>query len=151
MLNHRGSAVPYPVSRRTTVPYSPLAEIVLVLHFAVVLFVVGGLLAVLLGNALHWRWVNQWWFRLLHLCTIAYVVMQSWFGITCPLTTLESWLREQAGQTRYQQSFIEHWVQSLLFYQAPFWLFATAYSVFGALVVVTWWRFPPRRSSTKVL
>lgn len=128
-------------------PYQLLADMVLVIHFGVVLFVVGGLVAVLVGNALGWRWVNRLWFRCLHLATIGYVVVQSWFGLTCPLTTLESWLRTQVGLPTYQQSFIEHWVQSALFYQAPFWVFALVYTVFGSLVVFTWWRFPPRRGA----
>ena len=130
-------------------PYQLLADIVLVLHFAVVLFVVGGLMAVLVGNWLGWRWVNNLWFRLAHLAAIGYVVVQSWFGITCPLTTLESWLREQAGLPSYSESFIEHWVQDLLFYQAPFWIFALVYTVFGALVLLSWWFYPPRRPASQ--
>ena len=130
-------------------PYQLLADIVLVLHFAVVLFVVGGLMAVLVGNWLGWRWVNNLWFRLAHLAAIGYVVVQSWFGITCPLTTLESWLREQAGLPSYSESFIEHWVQGLLFYQAPFWVFALVYTVFGALVLLSWWFYPPRRPASQ--
>ena len=129
-------------------PYQLLADIVLVLHFAVVVFVVGGLMAVLVGNWLGWRWVNNLWFRLAHLAAIGYVVVQSWFGITCPLTTLESWLREQAGLPSYSESFIEHWVQGLLFYQAPFWVFALVYTVFGALVLLSWWLYPPRRTTS---
>ena len=130
-------------------PYLLLADIVLVLHFAVVVFVVGGLMAVLVGNWLGWRWVNNLWFRLAHLAAIGYVVVQSWFGITCPLTTLESWLREQAGLPSYSESFIEHWVQGLLFYQAPFWVFALVYTVFGALVLLSWWFYPPRRPASQ--
>lgn len=130
-------------------PYQLLADIVLVLHFAVVLFVVGSLMAVLVGNWLGWRWVNNLWFRLAHLAAIGYVVVQSWFGITCPLTTLESWLREQAGLPSYSESFIEHWVQGLLFYQAPFWVFALVYTVFGALVLLSWWFYPPRRPASQ--
>lgn len=130
-------------------PYQLLADIVLVLHFAVVVFVVGGLMAVLVGNWLGWRWVNNLWFRLAHLAAIGYVVVQSWFGITCPLTTLESWLREQAGLPSYSESFIEHWVQGLLFYQAPFWVFALVYTVFGALVLLSWWFYPPRRPASQ--
>ena len=130
-------------------PYQLLADIGLVLHFAVVVFVVGGLMAVLVGNWLGWRWVNNLWFRLAHLAAIGYVVVQSWFGITCPLTTLESWLREQAGLPSYSESFIEHWVQGLLFYQAPFWVFALVYTVFGALVLLSWWFYPPRRPASQ--
>ena len=111
--------------------YEHLANLVLVLHLGVVLFIVVGLVLVLVGNALAWGWVNWLSFRLLHLAAIGTVVAQSWFGITCPLTTLESWLRLQAGAQAYQSSFIEHWLHQLLFYAAPTWVFTLAYSVFG--------------------
>ena len=45
-------------------PYQFLADAVLALHFGVVVFVVGGLVTVLAGNWLGWRWVNGWWFRM---------------------------------------------------------------------------------------
>lgn len=125
--------------------YSWLADLVLLLHFGVVLFVVGGLILVWLGNRRAWRWVNHPGFRLLHLAAIAVVVAESWLGITCPLTVWEAWLRQQTGNAGYATGFIEHWVQRALFYEAPSWVFTLAYSLFGALVAWTWWRFPPRR------
>lgn len=73
------------------------------------------------------------------------MIVQSWLGRLCPLTVLESWLREQAGGAAYDRSFVEHWVQRVLFHEAPFWVFTVAYSVFGLLVLAAWWRFPPRR------
>lgn len=127
------------------VPYQGLADAVLVLHFGVVLFVVGGLVVVVVGNWLHWRWVNQLWFRLVHLAAIAVVVLQSWLGQRCPLTTLESWLRVQAGAAAYEHSFIEHWLQRLIYYDAPVWAFTAAYTAFALSVLFVWWRFPPRR------
>lgn len=133
--------------------YATFADAVLVLHTAVVLFVVGGLVLVVMGNVIGnpshnapgWPWVNRWWFRLLHLAAIGVVVAESWLGITCPLTTLEAWLRLQAGQAVSDQGFIEHWLQRLLFYDAPPGVFLLAYSVFFALVLAAWWRWPPRR------
>jgi hypothetical protein len=123
--------------------YDLLADAVLALHFAIVLFVIGGLVAIVVGNLYGWRFVNGWLFRLAHLAAIAIVVAQAWLGVVCPLTTLESWLREQAGQAVYETSFIEHWLTRLLFYEAPAWVFTAAYSVFGLAVVAAWWRFPP--------
>lgn len=122
-----------------------LADAVLLLHFAVILFVVGGLAIVIVGNGRGWRWVNSWPFRISHLVAIAVVVIQTWLGSLCPLTTLESWLRVQAGSAPYRQGFIEHWVQRIIFYDAPVWVFTLAYTVFGALVVAAWWLFPPKR------
>jgi hypothetical protein len=125
--------------------YQALADAVLLLHLAVVVFVVGGLLAIVAGRLASWRWVDALWFRIAHLAAIGFVVVQAWLGQTCPLTTLESWLRVQAGTAGYSAGFIEHWVQAILFYEAPGWVFTVLYSVFGLLVAATWWAFPPRR------
>ena len=130
-------------------PYQFFADVVLLLHFGVVLFVVGGFVLIVAGNLRGWRWVNSRRFRLVHVAAIAVVVAQSWLGQDCPLTTLESWLRVQANGRAYDRGFIEHWVQRVLFYEAPFWVFVLAYTAFGLLVVAAWWYFPPRRPSRR--
>ena len=129
--------------------YQLLADAVLVAHFGVVVFVVGGLIVILAGNWRGWRWVNGWWFRIAHLAAISVVVVQTWLGQLCPLTQLESWLRAQAGSPAYTHSFVEHWLQRLVFYEAPFWVFTLAYTVFGLLVLVAWRYFPPRHGKPK--
>lgn len=130
-------------------PYQLLADAVLVLHFAVVLFVVGGLLVVIVGNVRGWAWVNNLWFRVAHLVAIGIVVAQAWLGRLCPLTVLESWLRGQAGEAAYRASFVEHWVQRVLYFDVPIWLFAVVYSLFGFLVLAAWWYFPPLGSGRR--
>jgi hypothetical protein len=124
--------------------YRLLADAVLVLHFSVVVFVVGGLLLIVVGNLLSWRWVNALGFRLAHLAAIGFVVVQAWLGAACPLTTLEMWLRVMAGANSYSGGFVEHWLQRLLYYEAPPWIFVAVYTLFGLLVALTWWRYPPR-------
>ncbi len=126
-------------------PYQLLADLVLVMHFAVVAFVVGGLVMVLAGNRLGWRWVNGWWFRMSHLGSIAFITAQAWLGQSCPLTILESWLRVRAGASGYSKTFIEHWLHRAIFYEAPFWVFASGYTLFAVLVLAVWWYFPPNR------
>jgi hypothetical protein len=123
--------------------YQRFADLVLLAHFGVVVFVLGGLLAIVAGNVFGAAWVNRPLFRWAHLAAIGFVVLQSWLGATCPLTTLENWLRTQAGQPAYEASFVEHWVSVVLFYQAPSWVFAAVYTLFGLAVVAAWWRWPP--------
>jgi polyferredoxin len=125
-------------------PYQLFADVVLLLHFAVVVFVVGGLVLIIAGNVRGWYWVNVTWFRVAHLGAIGVVAVEAWLGVNCPLTTLEIWLRAKAGRATYSASFIEHWLQRLLFYEASSWVFVLGYSVFGLLVLSTWWYFPPR-------
>jgi hypothetical protein len=126
-------------------PWLLVADAVLVLHTAVVLFVVGGLAAIIVGNLNGWRWVNRPTFRWLHLAMISVVVLQAWLDELCPLTLLESWLRMRGGEPGYPTAFIPHWLHRLLYWEAPLWVFALAYSAFGALVLLAWWRWPPRR------
>lgn len=121
-----------------------LADAVLLLHVGIAVFVVAGLLVVIVGNLKRWRWVNNAWFRIAHLTAIGIVVGESWLGFVCPLTTLERWLRARAGVASYEGGFIEHWLQQLLFYSAPPWVFIAAYTGFALLVLGSWWRFPPR-------
>lgn len=126
--------------------YRFLADIVLSIHFAIVVFVIGGLVLVFFGNWRGWRFVNGWRFRLAHLAAIGIVVAQAWLGVACPLTTLENWLRAQADEPVYEASFVEHWVTRLLYYDAPAWVFTVAYTLFGLAVIAAWWRFPPGRA-----
>ena len=117
------------------------------LHVLFVAFVVVGLILILAGRVLHWGWVRNWWFRITHLAAIAVVVVQAWFGAICPLTTLEMALRGRAGDTTYAGTFISHWLESILYYQAPLWVFAVCYTAFAAVVVASWfWVRPDRRT-----
>lgn len=122
-----------------------LADLLLVLHTLLVAFVVLGLLATLIGYVRNWQWVYNYWFRVGHLAVIAVVVLQAWFGVLCPLTSWEMALRRRAGEAGYEGSFIEHWLQSLLYYSAPDWVFILGYTVFGAIVVLSWFIVRPRR------
>lgn len=130
--------------------YRFLADVVLLMHLAVVVFVVGGLVLVVVGNGRHWRWVNWLPFRIAHLVAIGVVVVQAWLGELCPLTILESWLRQQAGEAAYTASFIEHWIQHVLYYEAPLWVFMLVYTVFGLLVVLAWRYYPPTRKAPPI-
>ncbi|MDH4049843.1 MAG: DUF2784 domain-containing protein [Gammaproteobacteria bacterium] len=123
--------------------YLFVADAVLLLHVLFVCFVVCGFVLILIGAALGWAWVRNPWFRWSHLAAIAVVVAQAWLGMLCPLTTLEMALRERAGDASYAGSFVMHWLESLLYYQAPAWVFAVCYTVFATLVVASWYYVRP--------
>jgi Protein of Unknown function (DUF2784) len=127
--------------------YRVAADFILLTHVAFVLFIVLGLALIYLGSAGNWSWVRNFWFRLSHLLAIAVVMVQAWFGKICPLTTLEMSLRLRAGETTYPGAFIAHWLQTLLYFEAPVWGFALCYTIFGILVAGSWFWIPPQRSA----
>ena len=126
-------------------PYLLAADAVLLLHVLFVVFVVAGLVRILAGRLMSWAWVRNWWFRVTHLAAIGVVVLQSWLGVICPLTKLEMALRDRAGDTTYAGGFVSHWLETILYYRAPAWVFAVVYTAFGALVLLSWFWVPPRR------
>jgi hypothetical protein len=118
-----------------------LADVVVAFHLLIVLFILLGVPLVYLGAALHWPWVRSRRWRMLHLGAILFVAAESLLGITCPLTVWEDALRGQ----RTAGGFIERWIDQLIFYDAPAWVFTTAYTAFAALALVTWILVPPTR------
>lgn len=122
-----------------------LADFILVVHFAFVLFVVLSLPLIWIGAIAGWRWIRNFPFRIAHLAAIFVVSAEAAAGIWCPLTLWEGALRG----TTPDKSFVARWIHSLLFYDLPPWIFTTAYFVFAALVALSWWRIPPQRKQTK--
>ncbi|ALQ50663.1 DUF2784 domain-containing protein [Nitrosomonas ureae] len=118
-----------------------LADIVLIIHFLYVLFVVGSLPIIWIGAWLKLTFVRNPWFRYLHLAAILFVVGESLLGIACPLTLWENSLR----QIETDKSFIQHWLHFIIFYNVPETILAIIYSLFAGLVAMTFKWVPIRR------
>ncbi|HJN45805.1 MAG: hypothetical protein CL477_05995 [Acidobacteria bacterium] len=112
--------------------YGFLADLVVVVHAAFVVFVVA-------GGLLVWRAPRVAW---AHLPAVVWGVGIEWSGAICPLTPLEVWLRRQAGLAGYRGDFIDYYVMPLLY---PAGLTREVQIVFGVaalvlnLVVYGWW------------
>src|SRR6267142_4443444 len=85
--------------------YRFLADLVLVVHSCVVLFVV-------LGGLLLLRWPSVLW---LHLPAIVWGILVQCFFYPCPLTLLENWFLRLGGQTGYTGGFVDHYITAILY------------------------------------
>jgi len=103
--------------------YLLLADIVLLLNAAYVLFVLLGGLAVL-------RWRRVAW---LHLPAALWGVLIELGGWICPLTYLENHLRRMGGGAGYSVTFIERYLMPLLY---PLGLTRHTQLVFGISALV---------------
>ncbi|MHB8414729.1 MAG: DUF2784 domain-containing protein [Acidiferrobacteraceae bacterium] len=121
-----------------------LANFILIIHVMFILFVATGLPLVWIGVPLGWHWVRSVWFRRIHLAAIISVMVESWVGLTCPLTTWEVRARG-ASAPGLATGFIPYWLHRLFFYYFPPWIFGLVYTLFALAVTFTYWRYPPRR------
>jgi hypothetical protein len=113
--------------------YRALADLVLVAHFAFILFVI-------FGGFLAWRWPRVAW---VHVPVAVYGAVVEFFGFICPLTPLEVSLRQRGGQAGYAGGFIEHYITAAIY---PMGLTRQVQFILGVLVValnvvvyVVWW------------
>lgn len=121
------------------------ADLILFIHFAFVLFVVGGLALIWIGRFARWQWIRNFHFRLAHLAAIAFVACEALFGIVCPLTMWEDALRG----VHDEKNFIARWIHRVMFYDFPDWVFTLAYVLFALAVALTYWLIPPARRTSK--
>lgn len=120
--------------------YPLLADLVVWIHLAFVLFVVvGGLLVM--------KWPRLVW---IHLPAVIWGVGIELSGWICPLTPLENWLRHKAGEESYQFDFVAHYLLPILYPQG---LTRASQIALGALVFVVnaaiyGWIFRSKKNST---
>ena len=122
-----------------------IADFVFALHAVVVLFNVGGLLLIAIGGPRGWAWVRRRRFRVAHVALMGFVTAEAIFGVTCPLTLLEDWLRGVA----VEQSFVQRWVAALIYWNAPPWVFVLLYAALLLAIVAAWVRWPPMPQNCK--
>ena len=121
--------------------YRWLADVVLIVHSAFVVFVIlGGLLAL--------RWPRVAW---IHIPVALYGASVEFLGFICPLTPLEVWLRQRGGEAGYTGGFVEHYVTAVLYptgltRQLQFELGILVLAI-NAVVYAFWWRRRRRNSS----
>ena len=119
-----------------------LAQAILAVHLAVIAFNILGLIAIPLGAAFHWAWVRVRWWRGLHLASWAVVALQAALGRACFLTGWQDQLTGAASAP----PLIERWVEGLIYWPLPIWVFGAIYLVLFAAVIAFWRLVPPRRT-----
>lgn len=116
-----------------------LGQLVLAVHIAVIVFNVAGLVVIPLGAARGWRFVRRRGLRLLHLGSLAVVAAQAALGRACFLT---DWQAALTGEGAHDP-LIMRWINGLIYWPLPMWVFSTMYLAVLAYVVALWWWVRP--------
>lgn len=110
------------------------------MHVAVILFNVFGLVAIPAGAWFGWRFVRIFWWRALHVAAMAVVAVQAAAGRACFLTL---WQDALAGEANGHTPLIMGWINRVIFWPLPLWVFAVAYVGLFLYVVALCWLVPP--------
>jgi hypothetical protein len=95
--------------------YKILADIIVMVHFAWILFMLVGFILTLRGF-FYKEFFNRWLFRMFHLFGIIYVSLLAMMGKYCPLTVWENTLRSRYDPNlAYAGSFMIHYVEKLVY------------------------------------
>ena len=70
------------------------AEIVLIIHFIIFLFICLGFILIPIGYSLDWNWIKNRIIRLIHISLMGFVTIETIIGVICPLTSIEFLLRD---------------------------------------------------------
>jgi len=119
-----------------------LANAIFGFHLVIIAFNVAGLAVIPLGAYLRWHIVRIAWLRLLHLALLAIVAVQALAGRACILTI---WQNQLNGNRTAPEPLIMHWLNGLIYWNLPIWVFAVLYSavflyVLALSVFVPFWR-----------
>ena len=124
--------------------YSVLADLIVVIHLGYVFYVVGGLIAILIGTWRGRKWIRNPWFRVTHLLAILIVISEIILKLNCPLTIWENSARGAAQQPVDGSAFMDRLLSFILIGTAPRWLINGLYILFGITIAATFIFAPPR-------
>ena len=117
-----------------------LADIVLILHFFIVIFITGGFFLIPIGYYYDWSWIKNLKLRLFHCGLMFLVTFETLVGITCPLTSIENNLRGMSNS----KSFISFWVEKIIYWDFPTKFFIFLYFIFLGWTLLMWKIYPPK-------
>ncbi|MFC1822051.1 DUF2784 domain-containing protein [Thermodesulfobacteriota bacterium] len=121
------------------------ADVILLMHFAFVVFVVFGFVFIWIGHYFKLKSVKNAKFRIYHILSMGFVLCESLIGTICPLTEWENEIRLQGGQSQiYETSFVKDWVHKIMFFDFSERTFTIIYIFFFALMLLTFWIIPPK-------
>lgn len=102
-----------------------LDDVTVAVHYVVMAYIV-------FGGFLVWRWR---WTLPVHLLAIAWAVISLIFPVDCPLTWLENYFRQMAGQPPLRGGFIDTYITGVLY---PSNAVLLVQIIVGVIVVISW-------------
>ena len=124
-----------------------IADIILIFHFCVVIFITFGFFLIPIGYKFGWVWITNLKLRIFHCGMMMFVTLETLLGITCPLTSIENNLRGIYEST----SFVSYWIKKIIYWESPDQFFIILYCMLLVWTFSMWKLFPPRIKKSEVM
>ena len=117
-----------------------LADIVLIVHFILIIFITFNFFLIPVGYVKNWKWTKSLKIRVIHLFLVAFVMAETILGLLCPLTIIENNLRLNFHN---EQSFVAYWLSKIIFWEINNIIFILIYLVTFLWTCIMWKLFKP--------
>ena len=119
-----------------------IADFIFLIHFLIVIYVATGILLIPFAYKMNWGIFKNKKLRILHLFLIILVSCESILGLTCPLTSLENYLRNILNT----ETFVSFWVRKIIYWDLPNIFFISLYCS-SSILTIFWWKFFPPKTN----
>ena len=120
------------------------ANLVAVVHIGYFLFILGGLIAILVGTKKNYRWVRNPWFRITHFVAVYIVLFEEVTGLPCILNLMQWALRSSATGESEATSGTGGILDYLLYQTISPLMLDIFYWSTGLALLILLWKVPPR-------
>ena len=121
-----------------------IADIILVLHFGIVLFITSLFFLIPVGYKFNWIFTKNIKIRVFHAGLMTFVTIETFLGIACPLTYLENYfLNENENENKL---FLSYWLNKIIYWDLPSYFFLIIYLICLVWTFIMWYKFPPKKA-----
>ena len=117
-----------------------IADFILIVHVLLIIFIVSFFFLIPIGYKLNWSFIKNRKIRYIHIILMLIVTLETFFGITCPLTYLENFFSKKTGN----DTFIFYWISKIIYWDLPSSFFLLLYITCLGWTVIIWKLFPPK-------
>jgi len=121
-----------------------VADLILIGHFCIVLFITFGLLILPFGYLFNLHWTRNRKLRLVHISLMGLITLEALVGITCPLTRIENSLRN----VDHYETFISYWLKQVIYWEVPADFFSILYLTCSYWLLLFWFIHPPLKTQS---
>tara|TARA_B100001758_G_C17974955_1_gene385227 strand:+ start:135 stop:503 length:369 start_codon:yes stop_codon:yes gene_type:complete len=120
--------------------YPFVTDLILILHFSIVIFITSLFFLIPVGYKLNWSSVRKKNLRKIHVALMAFITLETLLGIACPLTYLENYLLNKVET----ELFLSFWLKKIIYWDFPSIFFIILYLICFAWTIIMWILFPPK-------